>query len=329
MALIWFDGFETYGTGIVTDRFAGLYIISGNTASVNNMPELGGRGFRQTNNPGPRFEIPNGPVTSGTYGVGFHLYLETSSRKELSAFTDPSAGRVYSIQTQDSRISIRTPDGIVQGESLISTNILYHVEMKLIQHPTEGSIELRVDGRTEILLDNLNTAVELASVRIGTSGVGTGVAWIDNWYIWDGTGDDNNDWMGERNVYVLWPDEDVPPQDWIPSSGSDAYAMINNVSEASYLEAQNVGDTSAFNFSELPSNDIIINGVIVTTRAQKTGTADTEMSFGVGNDRSGNQVLTQDQFLGAATVYEKNPDTGNDWEASEVNLIEVQIERDL
>jgi hypothetical protein len=255
-------------------------------------------------------------------------------------FTSPEFTRWRIIHTEFGAVGVAQGSGnsssniIGVSDQLMESAVLYHIEVKLVQHPTQGSIEIRVNGSTWLLVEDLNTSSTIGGV--GLMGQRTGGSalisrhYIDNLYIWDHTGAENNDWLGERVVYTLMPDKDGPTQDWTLSTGSDTYALLDEIPDdtATYIQAADIDDIAQIGFEALPSLDITPIGVLLTGRGSKTGTAVTEVGLAITGETPTPNPMTQDQFLGfAPPVYELNPATGLPWTPSQINAIQVDIKR--
>lgn len=353
MALLWFDGFDSYraNDSVFSTESRGCYDYYDSRVRVSSMPILGGfgvymgttasvstyRGILEKNLPSAK--------ASGVLGVGAHVYASTSISRGTAWFCfKTSADQVYRVGGTSAGF-VRVSSGNGNPGSIIGTSDnpvfiagqLMHVEVKLvIAGGTSGSIEVRVDGVQQVLVTGINTAGTsistiglLSPMDSGSGALDTNSYWIDNLYIWDETGLDNNDWLGERNVYTLLPNEDTIDADWTLSTGTDGYALINKVPpvDSSYIEGGSINDTSTFGFSELPSIDIGIIGVRQDIRGLKTGTAVTEISTGFTGHLGPNLPLVQDQSTTFPVIHEKNPSTGDDWTPGEVNSAQVQVKR--
>lgn len=349
MALLHFDGFEEYlnvSNTAVSPYLNGAYITTGSSSSVlrpQTMPELGSTGLQSQNgvNSGSRFRwvFPTGNSTSRTFGFGFHIYVVSANTNGyIATLEDASGTQRYAIAfTPGGVISLRSGTGTgteIASASGFNTSTLYHIECKIVQHASTGSIEIRVNGATVILLSSINTAAQIGSIGFSRFGLTSGsynMYW-DNLYIWDNTGSENNDWLGERLVYTLMPDGDGATQDWTLSTGSDTYALLDNIPsdpDNQYIESSAVDDIAQVTMSDLPSMDIIPIGVKTIFRGMKTGTSSIEVGVAPSGETPVGHPLTQDQSLYFGNIYETNPDTGQPWTPSEINALTLDIKRVL
>lgn len=350
MALLHFDGFDTYGPSNndnVLTLLLGQYSSTGTSGiRTNTMPELGTAGLWlyqaiSGNGYGLKWDHPGGNSTTRTLGVGLHFYNTASSWnrgfREIAfvGIGTTSNALNYNLKVDDGVLALyRGSSTLIANGPTLDTQVLYHIEMKIMSRSgQEDLVEVRLNGATVISADGGPTPATKASVLIGrhagSSGYSISDARIDNLYIWDDTGSENNDWLGERLVYTLMPDRDGSTQDWTLSTGSDVWAILdNNPRDSDYIEAANQGDVAQVGFSQLPSLDITPIGVRLIFNAAKTGTSATEAGIAISGETPISYPLTQDQQLVFADqVHEVNPDTGQPWAPAEINAIEAEITR--
>src|SRR5690606_5254270 len=143
-----------------------------------------------------------------------------------------SGTRRYALAFNNGVLSLQEGTGsgsTIASASGFGTSVLYHLEIKVVQHASTGSIEVRINGATVINETGLNTTDTIGQIGLlaGTGSSSAQNIYIDNLYVWDDTGAVNNDWLGERLVYTLMPDGDGPTQDWTLSTGSDTYDLLD------------------------------------------------------------------------------------------------------
>lgn len=344
MALLWIDGFDHYTTtsGAEFDEvhYGSYQFVSNinNSAEVSTMPELGGYGFSARMGPsGPRLGkgLDATFFESGkTVGVGAHFYLSALDLGllGLGVFGGSNYHTLY--VTATGQLQIRsTPTGTVLADSggfLISNLVLYHIEVQFYCHDSTGSITVRVNGLEALSatsIDTVNTGVNQVNFLIG----GGGPNYMDNLYIYDGTGSYNNDWLGERNVYTLMPSGDGSVEEWALSTGSDSYALVDEIppNTSDYIESDTVDQETILEIGNLPTTNINVIGVQTMALAEKTGTDITEISAAVVGATPVSHVMTQSQPTYVAQISETDPDTGLPWENASVDALEVSFIRQL
>lgn len=358
MALLWIDGFDHYAAnGGTLQSLAGIggnYNVDVNVWTAATMPVLGGLGLREnqsnTDPSGFNHPLPSTYGTGNTIGMGAHIYVNSYVNSDVSRgqsifhlLSAAGVGIIYLNMLSSGQLQVRAGSVIGSsladsGTNLLSQDVAYHIEMKVGLHASTGTIEVRVNGVVWINATGLNT---LQSQTVGQVGLGAGnyasgqsvdMYW-DNFYIWDGTGSVNNDFVGECVVETLFPNADTADADWTKSSGSDGYNLINDVPAniSNYIEAANVGDESIFECTNLSTTAYSIKGVMAAVNAQKTTAGASTIEIGVETNNvqsmSAGQALTQGSLTYRNHVVQLNPDTGVAWTPSEVNAIQVVVDR--
>lgn len=137
--------------------------------------------------------------------------------------------------------------------------------------------------------------------------------------------------QGILGAYHLPPDEDLLPQGWALTSGTEAWRLINEIKsdgDVSYIFADGIGDKSAFGTTELPSDIRHIAAVIPMARARKSDTGDAWIKVGVRFDTvevQGPSISVPSNYYYFTTVVEKNPVTNANWTPD--NLPAITVER--
>lgn len=349
--LLWMDSFDIYGTSTTgnTNMLEGVYAqITGAGSPTTAQARTGANSYT----------FPN-LVTSirrifgadkATVGVGYGIYIENlpnvSNAMCLATFLNNGGTAVASVTVSTTgQIEVRTggPSGTVRATSApaLVTTAWQHVEMKLTFHATTGAAEIRVNGQTVINASNINTdgaaGGVAAQVRIGldTTPGATPTTWyIDDLFAWDLSGTYNNDFIGDKKVYVLVPNADTAAADWTPNSGSTGYTQIDEIppSSSDYIQGTVVGDISEFELTDLPSDVTNVLALQFYTKMLKTDAGDSNVQMSAVSGASA-AAGTDRPITTNATVYtdvfEEDPDTNAPWTLSGVNGMLARAARTL
>ena len=241
MALIWADNFEMYG--VDADMLNGIY------AQVDG-PTLGGVGENRY------LYVPIGYSGGGAYQKvrfvlpsprsvfrnGGFLFMEQLPRAVDEVpfpFVWKNAGNSFLFSVAilpTGQIAVKQGDysGTILATTstpVVTANASIHLEAKLKVHATEGSIEVRVRGRTVILLENIDTgtsAVAQVEVANRANFVGSGVNYRWQHYtIWDDLGAVNNDFLGQVMVYWGKTITDISDGGWVSSADAPVDETLN------------------------------------------------------------------------------------------------------
>lgn len=348
MALLWFDGFDHYRStdGEVTTA-GGVYTIQsssrmGSVSTGFNGRGLQGTGLSQGEVRGPTFTFTGRSLVGAgcryrkdgtSTGVPGPILYRAGSSTVFAVWT-ANDGAIFIQQGSNGSILETTGTGEITAGDWV------HFEVRAEITGANTDVEVRYNGATILTTTFAHstpfTAVSFSNKRNSGLSALTGNCTIDDIYVWDGSGDVNNSWLGERSVYTLLPDGDGSLTDWDLSTGSDGYALINQVPpdpDNDYLEAENLNLESDFTVSDLPTHDLSILGLNVLVYAEKTGTNATGIEAAVVSNSveadSNLHVLVQDTPQYFNTIVEKDPDTDDSWSPGAVDEISFLVRRVL
>lgn len=238
-------------------------------------------------------------------------------------------------------VQVKRGDGTLLATSsvcLIKGKFVYF-ELKVVFDAVAGSVEVRADGTTVALEENIDTVGTTGYTYVDTLQLGPGYivtgnpCLFDDLVIMDGSGTKNNDFLGDVLVRPLYPVSDGSASDFTPSTGTDHFALVDDpqvIDTSTNLESVVVGDTELFNMStfESPQNifavqitvaaqNILAGGFIEITPVLKSGTTPAE-TLGVAKS-------VPAYLSGGCSVFEEEPVDGVDWTEAEVNAMECGV----
>lgn len=367
MALLFMDSFDHY-TNSTSSADANLLQncapgVWHSSETLNNlthcklptMPGYGTRGLqmywsRSQNFDGMRYKLPFTIASGMTIGVGFHYYISATPAGDgtqygkffgFSQGNGTNPGFIIKMK-QSGAINCRvggtsSTDLGTDSTFLFGASTLYHVEIKTYFHASAGTVEVRVNGATIFTasgLATLGTAQEYIGLAFGNNAgyTDSSLQYFDNFYVWDGTGSTNNDFLGEREVLTLFPAGDTAQEDWVCSTGSDSYNLINDVPYTSdYLEAEAVDDQTTVTLDDLTTSGFSVLAVQPTVKATKAEAGESALSIGVVSSGteglSGNLEPAFNQIGMFYHILEQNPNTLTDWDTSSVDAAQFTIKK--
>jgi hypothetical protein len=295
-----------------------------------------------------RWQLGAAKVTAGAAVALYMANLPTIvDRLTIFEFRDAVNAAQVNISVTTTG-AIKAVRGALGGTTLGTSTLLLaagtynHIEAKVKIDNATGTVEVRVNGVVFLNLTGQDTQAsatltETSQIAYGTTSTGaTGAVtdW-DDFSIWDTAGAVNNDFIGDRGVYLLLPDSDVvAEQDWVESTGTDGFAMIDEADpngDTDYVAAPaGAGHISEFGLTDLPSNVSIISAVRMSGLIRKTdaGAANAKQSVrsvaavGAGAD---NALTTS--YARYNDVFETDPNTGSAWSRNAVNAMFVRYEK--
>lgn len=352
--LIHADGFNIYGSdpARLLDR---VYsdAVACTLPTVN--PRTGARHLRyngRANNSGLRRALGS-PKTVVGIGAGTFLpdlplnnidcafcQFRTGANVNMLTIGISSTGRLLAIAGG------RGGTVLGQSEQIIRAGAYQHIEARWERGVADGSLEVRVNGRTRLNLIDIDTTNGLdedcEQVFIGLGGLPKNGAPLfidhDDLFFWDDTGDTNTDFIGDKKCYTRLPSADGAENDWEPVTGSQRFAMVNNVppeDASAFIFA--VGNTTAperqtLQIDDFPGEIVAIAGVVSYSRLWKTDAGDAGVTVGVISGASeaqgGEHALDQSPGW-YQDVFEEDPATSAPWTLGALNDMLASLERTL
>jgi hypothetical protein len=348
MALLWVDGFEKYGLSgnsvtpsetinwkYTSTLFASLSIDTGFTNNclklnsstsgvkppnlTSNRTMICGFAFKARDvDAGLRlvdFRHPNNAGETVGYGEFYLQIASVNSANEV---------RLYRGNT-----SIATSNGVD-----IQPDTWYYLEVKVYCDSSSGTCNVRLD-ENEVISFSGNTHHRATAGYDFYSTVlfypaAPDVLYIDDLYICDGSGSDNNDFLGTCNVETISPSADASGN-WTPSTGADMYAVVDEAEAGSdYISETTTGNQALFELENLSTSGTVV-GAMITCESEISGNLNKYAKFLTQNG-SGGSIQEEGHFPPGAerphagtVIMEKDPD-GNAWSSAIVNDLRVGVE---
>lgn len=339
MALLWMDGFDTYGTSGNSSNA----IIS--AAGYSNVTRANVRGSTRTGF-GTALEITRG---SGAQQVGRctrafetadECIVGVAVKVQPSDFT-----RFLNLQYDNLLGTVRSQIGLARnalsGISILGYNdsgyhllgatapntffgnVWHYVELKYKPGPG-GYIVLAVDGANVASLPAYvrpnNPALVNVVEMIANPGdysipFGNTDNHYDDLYICNGEGATFNDFIGDVVIHGLLPASDAGPNDMAPFGGGLAnYTTVDDNppdDDLSYLWSNTMGHQDFFGVDPLPANVIDVLAVSAHARAKKdaAGTSNIKLGLRLNTNEvwSGTKTLTT-AYTNKHHIFEAAPD---------------------
>ena len=383
MTMLYMDGFENYGSGVgaLTAMLQGPYTNvpaapSGGWAVAvsTHSPRTQGCAIifparSQASVPGIRgffHAISTGAQNTVGAAISWRFVSAMAATGACELLTFRNANNIPQItitQTATGQIAVvrgyarngsgAYPNGAELGVTpapVLFTGAYQHIEARVLCHPSDGAVEVRVDGVTVLSLAGVNTQNNsspggIAVVGYGYSNVSTPasfdvvLSYVDDFYVWDTNGAYNNDFIGVRGAYWLPVNGNALPQDWSVTGAANAYQAVGKSApnDATYIYVNDaslglnppVEPESRFSLADLPSGVGAISAIQAVTRQLKTDSG--PASTRVGLARAGNYAGASSRPVTTAATYwfdvfEVDPSTGAPWtkDAADEALLSIK-----
>jgi hypothetical protein len=329
------DGFRHYATGDMTLKWG---TATGGGVSLVGGPTSGGYAY-WTDNSYKRLARTLDDQTTWVVGVR-HLWsgqynsvLLSTGGDLLHCISYGTGVQVRSEVTSDGRISVTTASGTYTTSVPVLTALAWrYIEMKVFISSTVGTIDVRVDGDDVLNLTGINTnpvGIGVANtVGIGYNDMGhvygnTAPRYTD-YYVCDGTGATNNDFLGDIEVQTLFPTGSGNNSQWSPLSGSNWENVEDGTPDydTSYVYASLDGAIDTYTYSDMTAVSGVVRGIQhnIFARKASSGTVHVKpVSRPNATDFDGDSVALSNSYQTILEVEEINPETGIGWTISDVN----------
>jgi len=354
MALVWCDGFDGYGdtdntapapTDVLADKYSTVneetYLRIKSAARTGSWSMLMNTG---TTTQG--YFITDAVVTGDTCIAGIAYYAKYVSyayyhqRWPLLVFTNTDGDANVELLFAGGHMFVCGPNRTYLGGCRAPVTIakFNYVEMKVYHHATAGTVEVRINGCPVFVKTGLDTLYASAKPTVAVSVGGAYDAeynyltQVDDFYVCDGSGSDNNDFLGPINVETLWAASDDTAE--FATTGNANYSthyeqvIREERDEATdYVEDATTGNTDIFGMDAASVYDSV-KGVIVWGAVQyDTATANYRLSLESSNTStySSNAVCPASVEI-HSLVVENDPNTSAAFTSSALDSILCGIE---
>ena len=232
---------------------------------------------------------------------------------------------------------------LYNGNTLVATtsglgltaNTWRYLEMKVYCDDTNGTYEVKLDGTT-ILSGTGDTKYSSTFDYYASVGfrLANGIQrYIDDLYVCDGSGTDNNDFLGDCKVLTMVPTSDASGN-WTSSSGGSLYADVDEAVldfDTSYISSNTAGEQAVFGYGGVNIGSDTIAGVMVTTCAKQTGNNAVGVKHLTQNGSGGtihsesSIPVSNDDYICFTEVFESDSD-GVGWNQSTINTARFGVE---
>lgn len=335
MALRWAEGFEVDGSNAALTMH---YTSVGSAAQADAAAaRYGSLGLQRGSN--STMELVKELDAQATWIMGFGYRLGTGtpagSGYTISRLMDATTQQLELRITNERRLTVtRNNTVLATGTTILAEDVYYFVEWKATIADAGGSIEVRINGVTEISFsgDTKNTASAGANrVTLGSTIQNIGaVSAFDDWYVLDGTATTPNDFLGDVKVLGLVPDGAGNYSQWTPSAGSNWQNVDELITDGdtTYNSSSTAGQKDSFTYTGLTGMPTVYGVRHQLKHRKDDAGARTVRPFtrAGGTDSFGSNVTLADSYTGSDRIMGKNPATGVAWTATEVNALEAGYE---
>lgn len=340
------DGFDHYD-GLRANLLLGAYASVGSQVQLLTSPVRTGSHALTASATGSNGAVNwNFPSVREIFGSGFGFYAGSadSAIYALIDFRNSGGGINCTLWLTPSgafQLRLGSSSGgtlLFETDPCITYGAWNHVEYKIRFHNTDGYCNIRVNETPVTIssgsatsIDTVNTATaECATIRFVFSQSPRFA--IDDFYVWDESGTQNNDFIGDRRIITLLPNANEATQEMTVTGAANAYTAIQSADgDTSYITASDsVPVTSEFTLEDPGATVGAINAVQVVTLMRKieAGAANVQASLLSGSDASaGTNHSITDSYAYYADIHNTDPATGAPWSNSGLSAARLRLRR--
>ncbi len=323
MALIYFDGFDFYGSP--ADRgWTG-------SGTISTSYKRTGRGSLQGATTSPPRRSLGANYSTLVAGFAFLCSSTTQGAAQIFAFLDGTSSQIV-VQWQGNNLPLLVLRGstvIATGVRNLQANVWYYCEIKVVFSGTSGSVVVRLNGVEELTFSG-NTIATANAYANGIAGPANTALFIDDLYVLDTTGVVNNNFLGDVAVYTLIPDIDGSQAQWTPVGAASAFQATREQpadDDATYIVTGTAGNVHLFTLDDIPPGATVF-GLQAFVRARKDDAGTRVIRIvekqGATTRETADIGLTGSYAYYGTPIEETAPD-GSGWTDAKVNDLEVGV----
>lgn len=333
MSVLFIDSFDDRDTAHLKEKAVGDYADG---EIVVGCGQCGTNGFRDPSiGDGIRYGYTN---FSDQMQIGVALYNDTVSGASASILvkTGNVAKAFWQLENTDEVHFWTGPNGILgtdHGFGTAPVGAWTYIELQVFFHDTLGTVKGYINGTQVVDVSNFDTidfwsGTEQAGAASLHCTVGAGQGCMDDFYVMNGDGAAPNNAtvpIGPAHVIAMTPYDDGDARGWVPSSGSDNFAMVDEVPPddgTTYVASSQEGAQDLYEFLDvvLPSETVyaVQRGFHVTSTTTKhSEVSHIDKAAGVQRETERWGIQYPDQFYN--TQIDDDQPNGSAWNLTAFN----------
>jgi len=371
---LWEDGFDHYGedtSNMLDGSYATVNstLVTSPVATGSHSLFINGTAFLGHGQAITRKVLPSAVTT---LGKTFRIYmpsLPNDSRQlpVIMSTTTASADDHHLSIVVDINGALQIYRGMhLQGSSSTYGTLLYtsdpilvasawqHIELIVHFDNSTGWVRCAVNGVDQFLvtgLDTLNSADTVVNdcffLFSSASVASGGTFYVDDYILYDPTvgnplvdtdfaiADPQTDAMiGELQVWPLVPNGDTSEADWLKSSGTVGYSLIDEITpdDTDYIYSVTAGDLSEFDLEDLPPEITYVRGLGIHARMSKSDSGAAYVKLGMksvaATSDADERPLTVEPTYWRDTI-DVDPNSSARWTRDSLNAAWLRITRSV
>lgn len=333
MALVFMDSFDHYAAADTQLKYSG----GANWGSMVTGLLGTGQAGRMSGSTGP---IRNLSTTYSTFVMGFrHRIAGLAAVTAIMTFRDGSNNVVATLAVLSSGALAwyrgnNSTQVVSSAGALIAVNAINYIEVKVtLATGTTGSVDIHLNGTSVASASSVQTANTTASIQsFQYTGAGATNSDFDDFYMFDTTGAENNDFAGDSKITTIMPNGNGRVNQWARTGGtvSGNYTAVDETTpdgDTSYVSSATAGQIDCYTLGSAGS-PTAVKCVQICTDVRKDDAATRTVAHGVGNGTTEN--FDAGTNVGSTYGYlvrglDTNPLTSAAWTTGDLTTLQSAI----
>ena len=323
------DGFDHYATAQITNKWAG----GGSGLAISSTYGRFGNGIG-----GGAVSIFKTIDLQDVWVVGFAVKVTSIFERALVSLRGSTTTQVQLFMNGSGNLAVRRRAGgelgaatLGTGTAVLSINAWYFVELKVYIHDTSGTVDVRINEVSDLALTSQDTKYSATAGADNIIFFPTGTCYMDDIYICDDQGSNNNNFLGDCRVETLFPNANGSSVEFTPSGGSNWECVDETTpdGDTSYNESETVGHKDLLGCTNLVTSAGSVFGVQANLWADKDDAGGREiqpLTLSNAVEAAGSSHGLSTSYTYYADIFETEPDSGALWTVDEVNAAEFGYE---
>jgi len=334
MAILFTEGFDIYKTIFeIVKKWSPLSKVllglDGGSFSGARVTAVGGQSYRQVGDLETNFLGTSSTIIAGFGYKNFHragdfviCELKQGSTVQVELRLNTTTGLLSVVSNN---ITLGT------GSVILSDNTWYYLEFMVFVNAVTGTVDVRVNETSDILLTNQDTLVSVtAEINTVRFTAGNGRQSLDDIVILDTSGTINNTFLGDVKIETLRINGAGNATAWDSTPGVDDYISVREESIA-FIGSSTTNDISQFTKESLVKLNTNIRAVVTNVSVKNSDSTPhavrDNMRIGATDYPGTTKNITSTIYENKQWVQEVDPSTATTWASgAAVNAAQVGIE---
>jgi hypothetical protein len=333
MTLRFFDGWDHYATADAAEMWSAFDGTSSGQSIASGAGRRGGNGWTcNTTGRGLTIAIPS--TSTVILGFALNMGAAPASAMNIVELREVSTLHIALRINTDLSVSVLRNTTVLgtSASGVITATGFCYVELKTLINDSTGTYEVRVNGGSVLSGTGADTR------NSGTSGVITvasilfarGGQIFDDFYICDGAGSVNNDFLGDRRVDAYFPSANGNSSQMVGSDtdSTDNYLLVDETSpndDTDYVQSDVLNNKDTYTFQNMVHTPSSISGVMALANAKKDDAGTRSIAIVTrsgGADYDGSSHALSTSYTYYRDILETDPATSAAWSLSGFNNAE-------